>query len=98
MKKNLFLLLAGLLLVLVSLAPVAAQHFRHLGHANNSQTLKAEHSRKNIRQRDKEKPKKRNPKHDERHRRREAKRQQKRRADGPPALANPAPVPEKTEQ
>lgn len=94
MKKNLFLLLAGLLLVLISLAPAAAQRFHRIGHANRSKTIKAEHSRKHVRHRDKEKTKKRNPKHDERHRRREAKRQQKRRADGPPALANPAPAPE----
>ncbi len=93
MKKTLFLLLAGLLLVLISLGPVAAQQFHRMNHANRSKTMKSEHSRKHVRHRDKEKANKRNPKHHEGRRRREAKRQEKRRADGPPALADPAPTP-----
>ena len=82
MKKSLFRLIAGLLLVLTALAPVGAQHFHRPNHANRSQTLKAEHSSQNVRHRVKHRIKKARPGKDERRRRREAKRQQKRRDEG----------------
>ena len=97
MKKTLLLLASGLLLVLVSAAPVAAQWFHRIGHVSKSRTKKAEHSDRHVKHRDKQKTKKRNPDHDERRRRQESKRQAKRRAEGsntlPAATAPEKPTP-----
>ena len=95
MKKLVLLLFAGLLLVLASLAPVDAQFFHRMGHANRSRTMKAEHSNKHVRHRDKQRVRKQKPDKNERRRHKEAQRQQKRRAEGAPARAE-APEPEKT--
>ena len=95
MKKNLFLLFASLLLVMVSAAPAAAQWFHRIGHVGKSKTKKSEHTNKRLQHGDKHKTKKRNPNHDERHRRKEAQRQEKRRAEGP-RLLPAATEPEKT--
>jgi hypothetical protein len=92
MKRNLFLLLTGLLLVMVSAAPSAAQWFHRIGHVSKSKTKKSEHSNKGIKHSARHKTKKRNPDHDARRRRKEAKRQEKRRAEGPrllPAASEP---------
>ena len=83
MKKTLLLLLASLLLVLISVAPAAAQWFHRIGHVSKSKTKKSEHSNKGIKHSAKHKTKKRSPNHDEGRRRKEAKRQEKRRTDGP---------------
>jgi hypothetical protein len=96
MKKPLLLLFAGLLLVLISLSPAAAQRFHRIGHANRSHTIKPEHTNKHIRHRDKQKTKKHKPDNGESRRHKENKRQEKRRAENPvPTLE--ATEPEKTE-
>ena len=75
MKKSVLLLLAVLLLVLTGPAPVGAQFFHRMGHANRSKTMKAEHSNKNVRHRDKQtKVKKRKPDNGEKKRHKQAKR------------------------
>ena len=96
MKKTLLVLAAGLLLVLASIAPAAAQWFHRIGHVAKSGTKKAEHSNKGLKHRERQKSKRRNPHHDERRRRREAKRQEKRRGEGPRTQPAAAPEPEKT--
>ena len=95
MKKTLYLLIAGLLLVLISLAPAAAQRFHRIGHANRSNTIESEHANKHVKHRDKQRIKKKKPTKDERRRKKEAKLQQKRRAEGP-ALQPEAIEPGKT--
>jgi Skp family chaperone for outer membrane proteins len=74
MKKALLLLFAGLLLVLISLAPAAAQQFHRFGHANRSKTLKPQHSSRHVKHRDKtKKVKKRKPENGEKRRHKQAK-------------------------
>ena len=80
MQKSLLLLLAGVLLVLISLAPASAQGFHRFGRANRSLTLKPTHTNKHVKHREKtKKVKKHRPDNGENRRHKQAKRAEIRR-------------------